>query len=165
MCKSFWFLRAIIYPIFVLKNDFWSEFLPLFLTMELMTGYYLTFNFQVSHVSTEVDWPEPSKDTKTGKLNIDGEWAKLQIETSVDYGHESPLQLCAFWSGALNYQSIHHLFPSVSQYHYPAIAPIIKNICKNIMLNLIIFQHLLKRLLLISDSYIICQCHQTNMRK
>ena len=130
VCKSFWFLRAIIYPIFILKNDFLTEFLPLFLTMELMTGYYLTFNFQVSHVSTEVEWPEALKDNKTGKLNIDGEWAKLQIETSVDYGHESPFQLCAFWSGALNYQSIHHLFPSVSQYHYPKIAPIIRNVCK-----------------------------------
>merc|ERR1712113_646750 len=104
------------------------QFIILFLTMELTTGYFLTFNFQVSHVSTNVLWPEPIYDKLNDKLLIKGEWAKLQIETSVDYGHQS--WMCTFWSGALNYQSIHHLFPSVSQYYYPQIAPIIMKICK-----------------------------------
>merc|ERR1712038_224497 len=108
-CKSFWFLRTIVYPILVLKNEVLFEFLPLFLTMELTTGYFLTFNFQVSHVSTSVDWPEPVEDAKTGKLSVKGEWARLQVETSVDYGHNS--WACRFWSGALNYQTVHHLFP------------------------------------------------------
>lgn len=127
-CKAFWFLRTIVYPIFVLNNAVLSEFVPLFLAMELTTGYFLTFNFQVSHVSTSVDWPEPVEDAKTGKLSVDGEWARLQVETSVDYGHDS--WLCTFWSGALNYQTVHHLFPSVSQYHYPQIAPIVMRVCK-----------------------------------
>ena len=35
-----------------------------------------------------------------------------------------------FLSGALNYQTVHHLLPSVSQYHYPAIAPIVQQVCK-----------------------------------
>jgi len=30
--------------------------------MELTTGYFLTYNFQVSHISTEVDWPTPKID-------------------------------------------------------------------------------------------------------
>eukprot|EP00483_Globobulimina_turgida_P001858 UN01860 len=119
VCKSFWFFRAIIYPLFFLNNSY-GEFIFLFLTMEFTTGYFLTFNFQVSHVSPNVIWPEPRYDASTDKLLIDGEWAKLQVETCVDYGHDS--FACAFWSGALNYQSVHHLFPSVSQYHYPAIA-------------------------------------------
>eukprot|EP01084_Bolivina_argentea_P250604 419957_1 len=127
VCKSFWFIRAIIVPIFYWNNSFFFEFVPLFLIMELTTGYFLTFNFQVSHVSTCVDWPETEKDEKTGKLIVDGEWAKLQVETCVDYGHDSIL--CRFWSGSLNYQSVHHLFPSVSQYHYPKIAPIIRDVC------------------------------------
>jgi len=36
----------------------------------------------------------------------------------------------AFLCGALNYQTEHHLFPGVSQYHYPAIAPIVRDVCK-----------------------------------
>jgi len=78
----------------------------------------------VSHISTATFFPcdaqvEPS---------LKDEWAVLQVITSVDYGHGSYIQ--TFFSGALNYQSIHHLFPGVSQYHYPAIAPIVIDVCK-----------------------------------
>jgi len=60
--------------------------------------------------------------------NLKDEWAVAQVITSVDYGHENGIW--AFLSGALNYQTIHHLFPGVSQYYYPAIAPIVKEVCK-----------------------------------
>ena len=70
------------------------------------------YNFQVSHISTEVQWPEARRDEK-GELRVPGQWAKLQVETSVDYGH--PSWWCTFLSGALNFQSVHHLFPCVSQ--------------------------------------------------
>lgn len=77
--------------------------------------------------------------------NLKDEWAIAQVITSVDYGHEN--NIWAFLSGALNYQTIHHLFPGiftfsspfpyltlilkgVSQYHYPAIAPIVQEVCK-----------------------------------
>lgn len=32
--------------------------------------------------------------------------------------------------GSLNYQAVHHLFPHVSQYYYPELAPIVKEVCK-----------------------------------
>ena len=41
VCKSFWFIRAIIIPIFYWNNSFFYEFLPLFLTMELTTGLFI----------------------------------------------------------------------------------------------------------------------------
>ncbi|CAM9114501.1 unnamed protein product [Discosporangium mesarthrocarpum] len=94
------------------------------LLSEWMTGYYLAFNFQVSHISTECDYPLGAED----KDVIDDEWAISQVKSSVDYSHNSPL--VTFFSGALNYQVTHHLFPGVSQYHYPAIAPIIMEVCK-----------------------------------
>jgi fatty acid desaturase/predicted heme/steroid binding protein len=55
-------------------------------------------------------------------------WAELQCRTSVDYAHES--KVCTFMCGALNYQTEHHLFPTVSQYLYPEIAPIVQQTCK-----------------------------------
>ena len=54
-------------------------------------------------------------------------WAENQVRTSVDYGHDSAIQ--TFLCGALNYQVEHHLFPGVSQYHYPAIAPMVRATC------------------------------------
>jgi acyl-lipid (8-3)-desaturase len=65
---------------------------------------------------------------KKSTSEIEHEWAVSQVLTSVDYGHGG------YWtrilSGHLNYQTIHHLFPCVSQYHYPAIAPIVREVCK-----------------------------------
>lgn len=57
----------------------------------------------------------------------------LQVKSSVDYSHENIWMTYA--CGALNYQVVHHLFPGVSQYHYPAIAPIIQEVCRKYKLN------------------------------
>jgi fatty acid desaturase len=62
------------------------------------------------------------------KTKIDTEWAVVQVKTSVDYGHGNAL--VTFLTGALNYQIEHHLFPSIAQVHYPAIAPIVMATCK-----------------------------------
>lgn len=55
------------------------------------------------------------------------EWAVAQVVTAVDYSHNNAFT--TFCCGALNYQIEHHLFPTVSQYHYPAIAPIVMEKC------------------------------------
>jgi len=56
------------------------------------------------------------------------DWAILQVKSSQDYAQDS------FWttylSGALNFQIEHHLFPGISQAHYPAIAPLVKKQCE-----------------------------------
>lgn len=97
-----------------------STFIPLFWATELMTGYWLAFNFQVSHISDVADF------TDSDKLEV--EWAVAQTVSSVNYSVGN--WWTTFCCGALNYQIEHHLLPTVSQYHYPAIAPIVKAICK-----------------------------------
>jgi linoleoyl-CoA desaturase len=52
---------------------------------------------------------------------------RLQIAASIDYAHGS--WLTTKFTGALNYQIAHHLFPNVAQEHYPRIAPIIMRVC------------------------------------
>jgi fatty acid desaturase len=118
--KSFWAFWRIVLPLYyfgVPHSIFWSTFF----VAEFMTGYFLAFNFQVSHVSPAAVWPDIT-------MPLSDEWAINQLHTSIDYGHGS--WLTTLLCGALNYQSIHHLFPSISQYHYPAIAPIVMEVCK-----------------------------------
>jgi fatty acid desaturase len=117
--KSFWFWWRFYLPIIYFQLDI-ASFLALSLLAEFITGYYLTFNFQVSHVSPLAEFPDGERNSF--KL----EWAQSQVATTVDYGYHS--NLTAFFTGALNYQSVHHLFPSVSQYHYPAIAQIVQRV-------------------------------------
>ena len=69
----------ILFPIIHLNVPV-KDLAILFLISELVTGWYLAFNFQVSVVSTHADFHE---------LQTADEWAVLQVNTSVDYGHGS----------------------------------------------------------------------------
>jgi len=122
LVKAFWAAWRIGVPLFWLSVPV-TQFVTLFLVSEIMTGYWLAFNFQVSHVSNVADFPNGERESS----EIDDEWAVSQVKSSVDYSHGN--WVTTFLAGALNYQTVHHLFPGVSQYHYPAIAPIIRRVC------------------------------------
>eukprot|EP01059_Diplonema_ambulator_P000886 TRINITY_DN1069_c0_g2_i1.p1 TRINITY_DN1069_c0_g2~~TRINITY_DN1069_c0_g2_i1.p1 ORF type:complete len:475 (+),score=143.72 TRINITY_DN1069_c0_g2_i1:257-1681(+) len=123
--KTLWVLWRHVVPLYVMGVPLMWH-LILFTISDMITGWYLALNFQVSHISTEADYPFGSDEFKSNVCS--DEWAVSQIKTSVDYDHNNALMtwLC----GALNYQTVHHLFPGISQYHYPSIAPIIMEVCK-----------------------------------
>jgi fatty acid desaturase len=116
--KIFFVLYRLVLPAYYvgISNALW-----LFLVSDLITGWLLAFVFQVNHVIPQAKWPVINKEG-----NVDMDWALVQIETTMDYAHDSPIT--TFLTGALNYQVIHHLVPYVSQVHYPEIAPIVKQI-------------------------------------
>lgn len=98
-----------------------------FFVAEFVLGYYLAFVFQVSHVAPGLDFmATPLPPAPAAKFNED--WAISQIRTTQDYGFGNPLT--TFFTGGLNYQVIHHLFPTVSQTYLPHIAPIVARTCK-----------------------------------
>jgi len=103
--------------------------LLLFLVTEIVAGNFFGYFSQISHISHDVEWPADKP--------IPRDWAELQVLTARDYSHES-----FFWtylSGYLNYQVMHHLFPSVAPHFYPALLPILKETCKefNIEYNIV----------------------------
>jgi len=67
----------------------------------------------------DVDWP-------IEKL-IEKDWAISQVLTSKDYSENSTFW--TYFSGYLNYQVVHHLFPSVAPHYYPEIVGIVKQVC------------------------------------
>eukprot|EP01128_Nolandella_sp_AFSM9_P000957 TRINITY_DN11082_c0_g1_i1.p1 TRINITY_DN11082_c0_g1~~TRINITY_DN11082_c0_g1_i1.p1 ORF type:complete len:478 (+),score=110.36 TRINITY_DN11082_c0_g1_i1:49-1434(+) len=117
-------IKALLLPYFMFNMSL-LEIIVNYFIVEIATGYFLAYNFQVSHVSTEAAFPHGDEDFKT---EIAHEWAVIQVSTGVDYAHDSAI--VTFLCGHLNYQIEHHLLPSVSQYHYPAIAPIVQKVCK-----------------------------------
>jgi len=119
--KSFWFFYRFVLPAFYIP--LWKVAL-LFVVADLVTSYILAFVFQVNHVIPQAKWP--TVDRTTGMVNLD--WAEMQVCTTLDYAHDS--WFTTFFTGGLNYQVTHHLFPYISQLHYPHIAPIIKQHCK-----------------------------------
>ena len=115
-------------------------FLALFMITELMSGVWLAWNFEVSHLVPDALFPvvrdsAAHRDAELaaakrgvagakaradvvyapGQKVIPQSWAVAQVEGSLDYAHDAPLT--TWWCGALNYQIEHHLFPGISQYH------------------------------------------------
>jgi len=80
---------------------------------------------QINHVNSEVMWPEP-KDDKMKLFSM--YWAEMQCASTQDYTTDS-----WFWTvftGGLNHQTSHHLFPHMLQSYYPQITPIVRKTCK-----------------------------------
>lgn len=67
---------------------------------------------------------------QTYSNHYDGpDWAKRQICNSGNFVNDY-----RWWSmifGGINHQIEHHLFPNMSNHHYPTIAPIVKKFCKD----------------------------------
>jgi len=56
------------------------------------------------------------------------DWLKLQVCNSGNFLNNNIIWTRLF--GAINYQIEHHLFPNMSNVHYPTIAPIVRQYCK-----------------------------------
>jgi len=125
--KIVYYGHRVILPIYLGYGIFATLFY--FTIAEAISGFLFGYFSQVTHVSDEVVWPSESP--------IPRDWAELQVETAVDFCHDS-----FFWtymSGYLNYQVVHHLFPSVAPHHYPEILDVIKETSNEFKLKYIIY--------------------------
>ena len=70
---------------------------------------------------------ENSDRDPTGSVNRTGPvcWFKSQVETSCSYGGF----LSGYFTGGLNFQIEHHLFPRMCSSWYPYIAPTVREVC------------------------------------
>jgi len=115
---TYWFALPLLYGNFSVP-----QLALIWFSSEAITGWLLAFMFQVAHVSEDVAFFHKNENNEVKRS-----WAVTQVETTVDFCHGS-----YFWthfSGGLNYQTVHHLFPGVCHCHYPQIAPIIVETCK-----------------------------------
>jgi linoleoyl-CoA desaturase len=90
----------------------------------LVAGFLLSVVFQVAHCVDEVAFPAPPSRTD----RIDRAWAIHQVETTADFARNNSV---ATWLvGGLNFQIEHHLFPRISHVHYPALATVVEQTCR-----------------------------------
>jgi len=91
----------------------------------LVLGGSLSIVFQIPHCVEESEFPLPSPDT--GRM--EQPWAVHQSNVTVDYARRSPVAAWLF--GGLNFHKEHHLFPTISHIHYPALAGIVEQTCRD----------------------------------
>ncbi|HWY37307.1 MAG TPA: fatty acid desaturase, partial [Bacteroidia bacterium] len=90
-----------------------------FLVMHFVAGMVLTTVFQLAHTVEGTTHPLPNESGV-----IENDWAIHQMNTTINFSRKS--KLISWYVGGLNFQVEHHLFPSISHIHYPAIAHITK---------------------------------------
>ena len=112
---SFW----IVLPILVF-NIVWWKVLIGFFVMHYTAGLILSLVFQLAHVIGEADMPLP--DSKTGDMK--NSWAVHQLKTTVNFSTKN--RIINWFTGGLNHQIEHHIFPHISHIHYTKISEIVK---------------------------------------
>jgi linoleoyl-CoA desaturase len=96
-----------------------GQFIIGFLLLHVAKGYTLALVFHPAHAVDTAAFPEPDE-----KGNIMEEWAAHQMRTTVNFATQS--KLVTWFTGGLNMQVEHHLFPNICHIHYPKIKHIVK---------------------------------------
>jgi linoleoyl-CoA desaturase len=122
--KLAWGSLFVIIPLFVHPV---LTVLTWYLVTNLVLGVTIAVVFQMAHTVEEADFVPPPPGAPVERLEND--WATHQVATTVDFARGN--KLWTWYLGGLNYQIEHHLFPSVSHIHYPDIAPIVQQVCKD----------------------------------
>eukprot|EP01080_Neovahlkampfia_damariscottae_P009970 gene9970-2289_t len=116
--KFGYLIHRIFLPIYLGQSI--NTTLFLFVITELTAGLFFGHFSQISHIVDDLEWPADTP--------IEEDWGEMQVRTSCDYATDS--KLWTYLSGHLNYQTCHHLFPSIQPLHYEALLPIVKETCK-----------------------------------
>lgn len=102
-------------------HPLWQVFL-FHLIAVFALGVPLGTMFQLAHCVDSVEFPEPPQ----AGDRMPTDWAEHQLATTSDFGANNPL--LTWFSGGLNFQVVHHLFPKVCHLHYPALAHIVARV-------------------------------------
>jgi linoleoyl-CoA desaturase len=119
--KALFFSSALLIPIML--HPVWTV-LAFYMSVSFVEGVVLGVVFQLAHCVEEAAFPLPRQDT----ARMEAAWAVHQLDTTLDFAPRNRL-LCRFLGG-LNFQIEHHLFPKMCHIHYPALAQLVAQTCK-----------------------------------
>ena len=105
----------------------WWKVLVGFFIMHYTAGLILSIVFQLAHVVDEAANPQPNE---VGEM--ENTWAIHQLFTTVNFAPKN--KIVNWYTGGLNHQIEHHIFPHISHVHYGKIAKIVKETAKECQL-------------------------------
>lgn len=113
---------AMIVPLLFMHGKWW-EILLCFLTMHSVAGVIMACVVKLGHIVDNVKHFRPNE-----KGVIENSWMVHELETSSNFSMNS--KFITWFSGGLNFQIEHHLFPGICSVHYSKINPIVKEVTK-----------------------------------
>jgi linoleoyl-CoA desaturase len=112
----------IVIPLLFFQIAWWKILIGFFI-MHYVAGLILSIVFQLAHVIDEAEMPMPDK-----AGNMKNTWAIHQLFTTVNFSTRN--KLVSWFTGGLNHQVEHHIFPHISHIHYPKVAKIVRDTAK-----------------------------------
>ena len=116
--KIAYYLFWMVLPLLIV-NAAWWQIVIAFFVMHYTAGIILSFVFQLAHIVPNADSPKPDMEG-----NMEHTWAVHQLYTTTNFAPNN--WLVNFYTGGLNHQVEHHIFPHISHVHYDKIAEIVK---------------------------------------
>lgn len=102
----------------------WLFTLVTFVVWAGVSGFVLAIVFQLAHCVEEAEFTAlPAKGER-----LPDTWALRQLKTTIDFAPRNPF--LTWYLGGLNFQVEHHLFQTISHVHYPALYPLVKEVCE-----------------------------------
>ncbi len=120
--KIVYYSLWIVVPMLVMDVTWWQVLIGFFV-MHYTAGIILSITFQLAHVMPNTDMPLPDKDG-----NMDHTWAIHQLFTTSNFAPKN--KFVEFYTGGLNHQVEHHIFPHISHVHYNSISKIVRETAK-----------------------------------
>ena len=117
--KILYYSIWIVLPILILDLAWWKILIGFFI-MHYTAGIILSTIFQLAHIVEKVKMPLPTKE-----LGMKNTWAIHQLFTTSNFSTNN--KIMNWFSGGLNFQVEHHLFPNISHIHYKKLSEIVKN--------------------------------------
>lgn len=116
--RIFYVGYSVVLPCFF--HPLWQVALANFLIL-FVVGMNLSLVFNLAHVMGVNDFPMPENG------DMENEWAVHQVLTSANFAPQNPW--VSWYTGGLNCQIEHHLFPTICHIHYPRLQKIVQQTC------------------------------------
>ena len=116
--KAAYLFAFIGLPLLLTSFNVWQVLTGFFL-MHWVAGCILTTVFQLAHVVEGAGQPMQNFEGV-----IENDWIVHELETTANFAMNS--RWLRWYTGGLNFQVEHHLFPHICHVHYPRIAPIVQ---------------------------------------
>jgi linoleoyl-CoA desaturase len=120
--KIIYFFTALVIPFYFIEAPWW-QILICFLSMHAVAGVIMACVVKLGHIVENVIHVKPDENGV-----IQNSWMVHELETTSNFSIHN--KFISWFTGGLNYQIEHHLFPRTCSVHYSKISPIILEVTR-----------------------------------
>lgn len=115
--KLFYYAMIVALPIIFIDMPWWKTVLMI-LMMHFVAGMILSVVFQLAHVIPDTEFPTEQDNVIANTFTVH------QLETTANFAPKS--KFLSWYTGGLNHQVEHHLFPNICHVHYRKLSEIVQ---------------------------------------